>query len=53
VYSNFKWREENELAWICFAIERACLKYSNYDLDVQIVNYGSISGEVLELVRRF
>jgi len=40
----------NELAWICSAIERACLKYSDYSLEVMIVNYSSISGEVLELV---
>ena len=43
----------NELAWICSAIERACLKYSDYSLEVMIVNYSSISGEVLELVKRF
>jgi len=27
------------------------LKYNDYALDVMIVNYGSISDEVLELVR--
>ncbi len=43
----------NELLWICSAIERACLKYSEYNLDVMIVNYGSISDEVFELVERF
>ncbi len=43
----------NELEWICSAIDRACLKYAQYDLDVRIVNYGSISGEVLSLVERF
>ena len=43
----------NELEWICSAIERACLKYVEYDLDVMIVNYGSISDEVLELLERF
>jgi hypothetical protein len=41
----------NELAWICSAIERAVLKYENYELDVTVVNYGSVSDEVLELVR--
>jgi len=40
----------NELEWICSAIERACLKYADYDLDVRIVNYGSISDEVMDLV---
>jgi len=40
----------NELEWICSAIERACLKYIDYDLDVRIVNYGSISDEVINLV---
>jgi len=40
----------NELKWICSAIERAVLKYENYELDVIIVNYGSISNEVLNLV---
>jgi uncharacterized protein (UPF0548 family) len=39
----------NELAWICSAIERAVLKYDDYELDVRIVNYGSISKEVLRL----
>ena len=43
----------NELAWICSAIERACLKYADYKLDVIIVNYGSISGNVLKLVQKF
>jgi hypothetical protein len=43
----------NELEWICSAIERACFKYAEYELDIQIVNYGSISGEVLRLVQRF
>jgi len=43
----------NELAWICSAIERACLKYAQYDLDVRIVNYGLISDEVLDLVKSF
>jgi len=43
----------NELEWICSAIERACLKYTDYDLDVVLVNYRAISGEVLELVRKF
>ena len=43
----------NDLAWICLAVERAILKYSNYELDVVIVNYGAISEEVLELVDRF
>jgi len=33
----------NDLAWICLAVERAILKYSNYELDVVIVNYGAIS----------
>ena len=37
--------------WICSAIERACLKYEAYELEVTIVNYGSISEEVLELVK--
>jgi len=40
----------NKLEWICSAIERACLKYADYDLDVKIVNYSSISEEVLDLV---
>jgi len=40
----------NKLEWICSAIERACLKYEEYDLDVKIVNYGSISDEVINLV---
>jgi len=43
----------NKLEWICSAIERACLKYIEYDLDVKIVNYSLISEEVLELVERF
>ena len=43
----------NELAWICSAIERVCLKYADYDLDVKIVNYSSISDEILELVKGF
>jgi len=41
----------NELSWICSAIERACLKYADYDLDVVIVNYSLISDEVLDLVK--
>jgi hypothetical protein len=41
----------NELEWICSAIKRACLKYAQYDIDVKIVNYGSISDEVLELLK--
>jgi len=40
----------NKIEWICSAIERACLKYADYDLDVKIVNYSSISEEVLALV---
>ncbi len=43
----------NELEWICSAIKRACEKYADYDLDIKIVNYSSISDEVLELVKRF
>jgi hypothetical protein len=43
----------NELEWIISAIERACLKYTDYDLDVKIVNYRAISGEVFALVDRF
>ncbi len=42
----------NDLAWICSAIERAVLKYSDYELEVMIVNYGSISEEVLKLVKK-
>ena len=41
----------NELEWICSAIERACFKYADYDLDIKIVNYGAIVGEVLSLVK--
>jgi len=43
----------NELAWICSAIERACKLYDGYELDVVIVNYGTISGEVFRLIERF
>jgi hypothetical protein len=43
----------NELEWICSAIERACLKYADYDLDIKIVNYSSISGKVLKLIKNF
>jgi hypothetical protein len=43
----------NDLEWICSAIERAVLKYGDYELDVKIVNYGAVSGEVLGLVERF
>ena len=43
----------NELEWICSAIERAVLKYGDYELDVKIVNYGMVFDEVLELVERF
>ena len=43
----------NDLEWICSAIERAVLKYANYELDVKIVNYGAISDEVLELVEKY
>jgi len=43
----------NELEWICSAIERAYLKYADYDLDVMIVNYSSISDEVFDLVKGF
>jgi len=41
----------NELAWICSAIERALLKYNDYALDVMIVNYGVVSGEVVSLIK--
>ena len=43
----------NELEWIISAIERACFKYADYELDVKIVNYRAISGEVIELIKRF
>ena len=42
----------NDLAWICSAIQRAVLKYADYELEVMIVNYGSISEEVLKLVKK-
>ena len=40
----------NDLEWICSAIERAVLKYADYELDVKIVNYGAISGTILRLI---
>ncbi len=40
----------NDLEWICSAIERAVLKYAEYELDVKIVNYGVVSDEVSRLV---
>ena len=43
----------NKLAWIVSAIERSGLKYADYELDVVIVSYGTISEEVLGLVDRF
>ena len=43
----------NDLEWICSAIERAVLKYSDYELDVKIVNYGVVSDEVLSLIKRY
>jgi len=43
----------NEMKWIVSAIERGVKLYSDYELDVLIVNYGSISGEVLALVENF
>ena len=43
----------NDLEWICSAIERAVLKYREYELDVKIVNYRAISDEVLELVEKY
>jgi hypothetical protein len=43
----------NDLEWICSAIERSVLKYGDYELDVIIVNYGAVSGEVFGLVERF
>jgi len=43
----------NELEWISSAIERACLKYSEYALEIKIVNYGSTPKEVLRLVEKF
>ncbi len=43
----------NDLEWICSAIERVCLKYADYDLDLTIVNYRAISGKVLRLVQKF
>ena len=43
----------NDLEWICSAIERAVLKYSEYELDVKIVNYGIVSKDVLSLIKRF
>jgi len=43
----------NDLEWICSAIQRAILKYIDYDLDVKIVNYKVISGDVLGMVKRF
>jgi hypothetical protein len=43
----------NEMGWIVSAIERAVKLYDDYELNVVIVNYGSISDEVLELVERY
>lgn len=43
----------NDLAWIISAMERAARLYSEFELDVVIVNYGSISDEVLELVEKY
>ena len=43
----------NDLEWICSAIERAVLKYTEYELDVKIVNYGAVSNRVIELLRRY
>jgi len=43
----------NDLAWICAAIQRAVLKYAEYELDVKIVNYGVVSDEVLALMESF
>lgn len=41
----------NEMAWIVSAIERAVKLYSDYELDVVIVNYGSIPKEILQLIK--
>ena len=43
----------NELEWICSAIERAILKYADYELDVKIVNYGAILKDILKLVEKY
>ena len=43
----------NDLEWICSAIERAVLKYIDYDLDVKIVSYSPISQNILRLVKKF
>ncbi|SFV69801.1 PMID: 11759840 [hydrothermal vent metagenome] len=43
----------NDLEWICSAMERAILKYMDYELDVKIVNYGAIYGDVSDLIKRF
>ncbi|CAA6814440.1 MAG: Unknown protein [uncultured Sulfurovum sp.] len=40
----------NEIEWIISAIERAVSLYRDFELDVVVVNYGSISDEVLALV---
>ncbi len=43
----------NELEWICSAIKRAILKYAEYELDVNIVNYGAVPSKVLKLVEDY
>ncbi len=43
----------NEISWIVSAIRRAVALYSGYELDVVIVNYGSIPAEVRELAGSF
>ena len=43
----------NEIEWICSAINQAVLKYSEYELDVKIVNYGVAPKEVFKLVKNY
>lgn len=42
----------NEMEWIVSAIERAIRLYEDYELEVVIVNYGSINEDVLQLVEK-
>jgi len=43
----------NPLQWIVDAIRRACEKFRNYDLNVVIVDYGSIPQKVNDLINTF
>lgn len=43
----------NSLDWIAHAIERACLRLQQYDLDVRVVSYSYPDPEITQMVKQF